>query len=986
MEDFNDGVDGKLASRLRKVNPEQFHTLVKMHLSFELDLNTEDFESSLDKICAPSCQCVLHTLGNVWREAKNLVCSSSPSVLNTGCNQPFCFCDCVAEKAKEKKWGLLSFSKKPKSTMNLQKGMEGIALTQEGIIQVKQLIKYLSKEQSIVQEGIFRRTGKLTRQQDLKTALCQGVPLDLEDGRFSVHDCASVLKGFLAELPEPLLTDLHYPAHCQIAELYSLDANANDSRLLRSLQLLLLLLPTENRTLLKHVLILLNKTATFECSNKMNCDTLATLFTPHLMCPRKLSPEALHITSQNLSGLVAFMIRKGMDLFEIPPKLATDIRAYWVEQERKLLSPKKTDLNESTSDATSTAHTVFSFVDHKLTAKANSTQDTQAALAQLYAHIQAMPESAKKRRLVKQFNKENGQGTPRQVKHYRTKSLGDSIKKHIFQKKLLGHKKLIDINIGCNISRSSSEENILSTSLEKSLLPSKTLFSKSDDELSIDNSDTLESENLLQIKHMSNSTGSLDTPALASYKGKKKVMLMSFVNIGEEDEGQIKGNKKESIQRLQKEEAIMSDDTSATTKSEEKISPMDEKCTNNKSRSLHDISRSATVTLSRNLSEPNDLYSQTAFNEIDEKEKELVRQISDTIYPVSRCSNIEVVFTPRNSMPDLKSTRSPTKLDPSLSSTSIHSPPMAKNKFWNLYNAHTSTPSNLLRRSLVTNDYLLTPIADHDKSMSPITQSTTKMSKAMQETMMTPRSRKPVIMVSGSNLCNLATLNNGWSQYGSTTNLRGSNVDLVGRKNCTSILEESQKADSTSSEIIPLDNTDSENKENNISDDKCEDLNFVTSVEDNYGSIMQRSPASITSTFREYLLSRSVLTASPVDLSFTSRTGDFEQSESDLNILNEDRLSDSLLHCLDGNNPGSDTSGIASGSTNSANNSMEKIEDAVLTPRKRGTSLQRNDSKRSVREKTMTSKLKTQALKNKQLSESTINSIKLKETFQETSF
>ena len=68
-----------------------------------------------------------------------------------------------------------------------------------------------------MQEGIFRRTGKLTRQQDLKTAMSQGVFLDLDDGRFSVHDCASVLKTFLAELSEPLLTDLHYPAHCQIA-------------------------------------------------------------------------------------------------------------------------------------------------------------------------------------------------------------------------------------------------------------------------------------------------------------------------------------------------------------------------------------------------------------------------------------------------------------------------------------------------------------------------------------------------------------------------------------------------------------------------------------------------------------------------------------------------------------------------------------------------------------------------------------------------
>jgi hypothetical protein len=69
----------------------------------------------------------------------------------------------------------------------------------------------------ICQEGIFRRSGKMTRQQELKSFLNQGVPLNLDDGPFSVHDCASVLKNFLAELPESLLTDAHYPVYCQIA-------------------------------------------------------------------------------------------------------------------------------------------------------------------------------------------------------------------------------------------------------------------------------------------------------------------------------------------------------------------------------------------------------------------------------------------------------------------------------------------------------------------------------------------------------------------------------------------------------------------------------------------------------------------------------------------------------------------------------------------------------------------------------------------------
>ena len=51
----------------------------------------------------------------------------------------------------------------------------------------------------------------------LKERLNRGVPMDLDRGEFSVHECASVLKIFLSELPEPLLTDRFFHAHCQVA-------------------------------------------------------------------------------------------------------------------------------------------------------------------------------------------------------------------------------------------------------------------------------------------------------------------------------------------------------------------------------------------------------------------------------------------------------------------------------------------------------------------------------------------------------------------------------------------------------------------------------------------------------------------------------------------------------------------------------------------------------------------------------------------------
>jgi len=58
------------------------------------------------------------------------------------------FSDGITEKARLKKWGLLSFTKKSKSSVSLEKGTENVMLSEDGINQVTQLIDYLSKEQS----------------------------------------------------------------------------------------------------------------------------------------------------------------------------------------------------------------------------------------------------------------------------------------------------------------------------------------------------------------------------------------------------------------------------------------------------------------------------------------------------------------------------------------------------------------------------------------------------------------------------------------------------------------------------------------------------------------------------------------------------------------------------------------------------------------------------------------------------------------------
>ena len=161
-----------------------------------------------------------------------------------------------------------------------------------------------------------------------------------------------------------------------------------------------------------------------------------------------------------------------------------------------------------------------------------------------------------------------------------------------------------------------------------------------------------------------------------------------------------------------------------------------------KSHASSNTSVSNDYRLSRHCSEPPNMYSsQTRLSEMDENE--LVRQSSDSAIPTSNRPNIEVVFTPR--IPSIESQRS-NSLKNSLKkkknsakspkATAANSTSPIKSILRNVFTAHTSTPSNFLRRSLATSEYVLTPITDTDNSMSPITQSATKMSKAMQVCML----------------------------------------------------------------------------------------------------------------------------------------------------------------------------------------------------------------------------------------------------------
>ncbi|XP_008282493.1 rho GTPase-activating protein 19-like [Stegastes partitus] len=104
----------------------------------------------------------------------------------------------------------------------------GTPLTESCIAQIYQLIEYLSRNLHV--EGLFRVPGNSVRQQALKELLNSGADVDLESGDFHPNDVATLLKTFLGELPEPLLTHRHFHAHLKIDDLELLAASSSPAQ------------------------------------------------------------------------------------------------------------------------------------------------------------------------------------------------------------------------------------------------------------------------------------------------------------------------------------------------------------------------------------------------------------------------------------------------------------------------------------------------------------------------------------------------------------------------------------------------------------------------------------------------------------------------------------------------------------------------------------------------------------------------------------
>ncbi|XP_059179820.1 rho GTPase-activating protein 19-like [Centropristis striata] len=336
----------------------------------------------------------------------------------------------------------------------------GAPLTEEGIAQIYQLIEYLSKNLHV--EGLFRVPGHSLRQAALREMLNAGAEIDLETGDFHPNDAATLLKAYLGELPEPLLTHRHYHAHLKIGELTRFDDKGNKTnepdkeRQIEAFQLLFMLLPAANRSLLKLLLDLLYHTARNQHINKMSAINLATMFAPHIIWPKNVMASDLQGNIEQLNKGIAFLIRHSQKLFKAPVYIKEYTRLFFTgsntlqsKDDLTLCSGSK-DGPVSTVTAASPSSSLRSIggeVSSTSTTGSYVNQSyTESALRELYQQVHSMPESAKKKKLIRQFDKQHlltpsaDSRTPFSRKHWRSRSLGGIIKRKVLGSQVLTDK------------------------------------------------------------------------------------------------------------------------------------------------------------------------------------------------------------------------------------------------------------------------------------------------------------------------------------------------------------------------------------------------------------------------------------------------------------------------------------------------------------------------------------------------------------------
>lgn len=145
---------------------------------------------------------------------------------------------------------------------------------------VARALEVLHKQNGAMSEGIFREAGSTMQMNQLRARFEKGEPIDF-GGEKNINNVANLLKAFLRELPEPLLTAQLYDqwvAVCQQG-----DDPDNADAVLWGIKDTLQLLPPVNRATLRRLVEFWALVLQYEHINRMNIAALATVVGPTML-------------------------------------------------------------------------------------------------------------------------------------------------------------------------------------------------------------------------------------------------------------------------------------------------------------------------------------------------------------------------------------------------------------------------------------------------------------------------------------------------------------------------------------------------------------------------------------------------------------------------------------------------------------------------------------------------------------------------------
>ncbi|XP_017128299.1 rho GTPase-activating protein conundrum isoform X2 [Drosophila elegans] len=145
-------------------------------------------------------------------------------------------------------------------------------------------------------------------------------------GSATVHELSTLLKRWLRELPQPLLTNELIKLFYQCHTLPPVDQRS-------ALSILCQLLPPENRNTLRSLLKFLNYIIDLKDVNKMNLHNVSTIIAPSFFPPRYIHPSDKNSIAEQVKmaaqccRLTYVLILRGERLFQVPNNLIVESKS-----------------------------------------------------------------------------------------------------------------------------------------------------------------------------------------------------------------------------------------------------------------------------------------------------------------------------------------------------------------------------------------------------------------------------------------------------------------------------------------------------------------------------------------------------------------------------------------------------------------------------------------------------------------------------------